>query len=216
MMKELDFDIKKNPFSNFLISRFSMSSRINVQNAWDYSKENNLSFFIVSLGCLLCSLNSVPELRRRIINGKSFEFDEIAGITPIMNNDESVFEEMRVSPPKKYESFKSWHDNVANLRDSILDGSRPGFSIEMTKRDTEPIANFSCIPWVDFDTLVNCVSESHQIQPLITWGKVSDNGKMSVAIAFNHIFVYGKHIGQFYDNAQKYFNKPYNISNIND
>lgn len=208
MMKELDFNIKESPFSDFFTSRFSMSFRIDVQNAWEYSEDNNLSFFILSLGCLLCGLNSIPELRRRIINGKAFEFDKIDAVTPIMDEDESVFEEMRVSPPKESESLKNWHDNVVGIRDSILEGKVSGFSIETTKRDSEPIANFSCIPWVDFNTLVNCISEPHQIQPLITWGRVSEDKEMSVAIAFSHIFVYGKHIGKFQYNTQEYFNKP--------
>ncbi|MBF4469750.1 MAG: chloramphenicol acetyltransferase [Methanobrevibacter arboriphilus] len=207
-MKELDFNIKESPFSDFFTSRFSMSFRIDVQNAWEYSEDNNLSFFILSLGCLLCGLNSIPELRRRIINGKAFEFDKIDAVTPIMDEDESVFEEMRVSPPKESESLKNWHDNVVGIRDSILEGKVSGFSIETTKRDSEPIANFSCIPWVDFDTLVNCISEPHQIQPLITWGRVSEDKEMPVAIAFSHIFVYGKHIGKFQYNTQEYFNKP--------
>lgn len=213
MMKELDFNISESPFSDFFTSRYSMSFRIDIQKAWEYSKDNDLSFFIVSLACLLCGLNSVPELRRRIIGGKAFEFDKIDGITPIMNEDESVFEEMRVSPPTESESFENWHDKVVDIRDSILEGKTKGFSIGMTKRDIEPIANFSCIPWVDFDTLVNCISEPHQIQPLITWGKVSENKKMPVAIAINHIFVYGKHIGQFQNNTQKYFNNPNTIHN---
>lgn len=211
MMKELDFDLKDSPFSNFFTSRCSISARINVKNVLNFCNEKNLSFFVLSLGCLLSGLNSVPELRRRILNGKAIEFDKLDAIVPIMDKDESIFEEMRVSPPKKSESLKEWHDRVINLRDSILNGNKQGFSLEITKRDIEPIGNFSCIPWVDFDTLSNCILEPHQVQPLITWGKVSNN-KMSVAIAFNHIFVYGRQIGHFYDNVQEYFNNPETIS----
>lgn len=214
MMKELDFNVNDSPFSNFFTSRTSMSARINVKNALSFCKENDLSFFIISLGCLLAGLNSVPELRRRIVDDKAVEFDELDAITPIMDADELIFEEIRVSPPKESESLKNWHDRVINLRDSVLNGNKSNFSIETTERDTEPVANFSCVPWVDFDTIFNCISEPHQIQPLITWGKVSNN-KMSIAIAFNHIFVYGRQIGHFYDNVQEYFNDPSNISKNN-
>lgn len=207
-MKEIDFDINQSPFSNFFTSRFSISSKVDAQYAWDFAKENDLSFFIVSLSCLLRGLNSVPELRRRIIDSKAVEYDQLDAITPIMDKNEKNWGEMRVSPLNKNESLKQWHDRVINLRDSILNGDEPVFSIPMTQRETEPIANFSCIPWVDFDTLVTCISEPHQIQPLITWGKISDKGKMSVALTFNHIFVFGRQVGQFYDEVQKYFNNP--------
>ncbi len=210
-MKELDFDINKSPFSNFFTSRFSISARIDAKFAWDYACENDLSFFILSLGCLLKGLNSVPELRRRIIDGKAIEFDSLDGVTPIMNKNEENWTEMRVSLPTKNESLKEWHDNVIAIRDSILNGEKSGFSIPMAERDREPIANFSCIPWIDFDTVVTCIEEPHQIQPLVSWGKISEDGKMSVAISANHIFVNGKELGKFYDNISKCFN---NIESI--
>lgn len=76
----------------------------------------------------------------------------------------------------------------------------------MNKRDIEPIANFSCIPWIDFNEITSPIASPHQCQPLITWGKVDENKKMSLAIATTHIFVYGEHIASFYENAQKNFN----------
>ncbi len=205
MFKKLDFNVKESPFYNFSSSRYSISSKINVQFAWNYCKENDLSFFIVSLGCLLAGLNDVKELRRRIIDDTAIEFDTLDAITPIMNKDKSIFKEIRVSSFKEDESLKSWHDKVLKLKEDTLNGHVPDFSVDTMKRDIEPIANFSCIPWIDFDTMTNCIATPHQIQPLITWGKVYD-GKMSVSISVNHIFVYGEHLGQFYNKIQRYFN----------
>ena len=82
----------------------------------------------------------------------------------------------------------------------------------MEKRDEINIANFSCIPWVDFDMITSAIVTSTQIQPLITWGKVNKNYEMSVAITVSHIFVNGRELGYFYDNAQKEFdNEIFNI-----
>jgi len=77
----------------------------------------------------------------------------------------------------------------------------------MEKRDFTNIANFSCIPWVDFDSITNCVLNNHQIQPLITWGKVNKNYEMSISITVSHIFVNGQDLAYFYKNAEKEFNK---------
>ena len=203
-MKEISFNLKESPFSDFFTSRLSISARIDVNKTWEYTKENDLSFFIVSLGFLLKSLNSVPELRRRIINNKIIEFKELNGITPII--DEDNFLEMEVPAPLKNESINKWYNRVLKIQESLLDNYDLSYSVEMDKRDTEPIANFSCIPWVDFESIDNAIATPHQMQPLVTWGKVSPKGDMTVTLATNHIFVYGKQMGEFYEKTQEYFN----------
>ena len=84
-MKKIDFDLSNNPFINFHCSRYSMSSRIDVKKAYDYSKENGYSFFILSLACLIKAANSIPQFKRRIINNEVIEFDSVDGVTPIMD-----------------------------------------------------------------------------------------------------------------------------------
>ena len=69
-MKEIEFNLKENPFINFQSSRYSISAKINVEKMWKYSKENNCSFFVLALGCLMNSVNSIPELKRRIVDNK--------------------------------------------------------------------------------------------------------------------------------------------------
>ena len=86
-----------------------------------------------------------------------------------------------------------------------MDGKSEGFSLEMEKRDLTNIANFSCIPWVDFDMITNCVVDGMAIQPLITWGKVNEDFEMSISITVSHIFVNGRELADFYINAQKEF-----------
>ncbi|MDR0911139.1 MAG: chloramphenicol acetyltransferase [Methanobrevibacter sp.] len=212
VMKEIDFDFKSSPFLNFFTSRVSVSARVNIENALKFTKENNLSFFIVSLGCLLYGLNSVDELRRRIINDKTIEFSEIDGITPIMAEDNDIWGEIRVLPPNKFKSIFKWHEYVVKTRDSFLNNEISSCEIPMSDRDTEPIANFSCVPWIDFDAINSCIAEPHQIQPLVTWGKFSKDFQMPVAITFSHIFVFGKQIADFYNEAQRAFDNPLIIS----
>ena len=199
-MKKIDFDLKNNPFIKFHSTRYSMSARINVEKLWKYSKENDYSFFILSLGCLINGVNSVPNLKKRIIDGEAVEYDYLDGVTPIMNEDSEIYNEMRVKPPK---DILKWHDYVQELKSDILTGKKEGFSLDMTQRDYTNIANFSCIPWVDFDMITSGEVNGHAIQPLITWGKVNENYEMSVAITVSHIFVHGRDLAHFYENTQK-------------
>ena len=205
-MKEIEFNLDENPFINFQSTRYSMSARVNVEKLWNWCHENGKSFFIMSLGCLMNAVNSVDELKRRIIDNKAVEFNYLDGVTPIMNEDEGIYCEMKVKTPQEFENIIQWHDYVKDLSADILSGKSESFFIEMEKRDLTNIANFSCIPWVDFDMITNCTVEGKAIQPLITWGKVNENFEMSVSITVSHIFVNGRELGYFYENAQREFN----------
>ena len=114
---------------------------------------------------------------------------------------------MRVRTPQEFDDIFQWHDYVKNLSGEILSGENEDFNLDMMKRDFTNIANFSCIPWVDFDMITNCVVSGSAVQPLITWGKVNENNEMSVAITVNHIFVNGRELGYFFENAKKEFNE---------
>ena len=205
-MREIEFNLDENPFINFQSARYSMSARVNVEKLWNWCHENGKSFFIMSLGCLMNAVNSVDELKRRIIDNKAVESDYLDGVTPIMNENEGIYCEMKVKTPQEFENIIQWHDYVKDLSEDILSGKIESFFIEMEKRDLTNIANFSCIPWVDFDMITNCTVEGKAIQPLITWGKVNENFEMSVSITVSHIFVNGRELGYFYENAQREFN----------
>ena len=202
-MREIEFNLDENPFIDILTSRYSMSARVNVKKLWDFTHENDKSFFVMSLGCLMNAVNSVSQLKRRIINDKAIEFDYLEGTCPIMDENNDIYREMRVETPQNFSDIFKWHDYVKDLSSKILSDESEAFNLEMHLRDFENIANFSCIPWVDFDTLTTCIVSHNQIQPLITWGKVNDDYEMSVAITVNHIFVNGRELGIFYQNLQK-------------
>lgn len=205
-MREIEFNLKENPFINFLSARYAMSARINVEKLWNWCHDNDKSFYVMSLGCLLNATNSVPQLKRRIIDEKAIEYDYLDGVTPIMDEDNDIYREMRVKTPQEFSEIIEWHDYVRELISDILNQKNDGFVCEMEDRDKTNIVNLSCIPWVDFDMITNCVVDGSAIQPLITWGKVNKNYEMSVSITVSHIFVNGRELGYFYENAQKEFN----------
>ena len=206
-MREIEFNLNENPFTNFLSSRYAMSARVDVEKMWKWCHENDKSFFVMSLGCLMNAVNSVPALKRRIIDGKAIEYDYVEGVSPIMDEGEEIYKEMRVETPQNFSDIIEWHDYVKDLSRDILDGKKEGFNLKMQERDLTNIVNFSCIPWVDFDMITNCVVNGSAVQPLVTWGCVNKDYEMSVAITVNHIFVNGRELGNFYENAKKEFNE---------
>ena len=204
-MKEIEFDLENNPFINFLSSRYTMSARVNVENLWIKSKEQDLSFFVMSLGALMNALNDIPQMRRRIIDGKVIEFESLDAVCPIMDKDETVFKEIRIEGPQRFYNILKWHDYVVDYQLNVLEGVDKAFDVDTMERDKINIANFSCIPWVDFDSITNATAAGNVIQPLITWGKVNENYEMTVSITVSHIFVNGLELAKFYKNAQENF-----------
>ena len=204
-MKEIEFDLENNPFINFLSSRYTMSARVNVENLWIKSKEQDLSFFVMSLGAVMNALNDVPEMRRRIIDGKVIEFESLDAVCPIMDKEETVFKEIRIEGPQRFYNILKWHDYVVDYQLNVLEGVDKAFDVDTMERDKINIANFSCIPWVDFDSITNATAAGNAIQPLITWGKVNENYEMTVSITVSHIFVSGLELAKFYKNAQENF-----------
>ena len=204
-MKEIDFDLENNPFINFLSSRYTMSARVNVENLWIKSKEQDLSFFVMSLGALMNALNDIPQMRRRIIDGKVIEFESLDAVCPIMDKEETVFKEIRIEGPQRFYNILKWHDYVVDYQLNVLEGVDKAFEVDTLERDKINIANFSCIPWVDFDSITNATAAGNAIQPLITWGKVNENYEMTVSITVSHIFVNGLELAKFHKNAQENF-----------
>ena len=204
-MKEIEFDLENNPFINFLSSRYTMSARVNVENLWIKSKEQDLSFFVMSLGALMNALNDIPQMRRRIIDGKVIEFESLDAVCPIMDKEETVFKEIRIEGPQRFYNILKWHDYVVDYQLNVLEGVDKAFDLDTMERDKINIANFSCIPWVDFDSITNATAAGNAIQPLITWGKVNENYEMTVSITVSHIFVNGLGLAKFYKNAQENF-----------
>lgn len=204
-MKEIEFDLENNPFINFLSSRYTMSARVNVENLWIKSKEQDLSFFVMSLGALMNALNDIPQMRRRIIDGKVIEFESLDAVCPIMDKEETVFKEIRIEGPQRFYNILKWHDYVVDYQLNVLEGVDKAFDVDTMERDKINVANFSCIPWVDFDSITNATAAGNAIQPLITWGKVNENYEMTVSITVSHIFVNGLELAKFYKNAQENF-----------
>lgn len=206
-MREIEFDLENNPFINFLSARYAISARVNVEKLWNWCHDNDKSFFVMSLGCLMNAVNSVPQLKRRIIGDKVIEYDYLEALSPIMDEGNEIYREMRVKIPQEFDDVLQWHDYVKEMSSDILSGKMEGYFIEMEERDRTNVANFSCIPWVDFDMLTNCTVDARAAQPLVTWGKVNDDYEMSVSITVSHIFVNGRELANFYENAQREFDE---------
>ena len=206
--KELDIKVDKLPFKDFLTSRYSMTVRVNAQNTYDYSKNNNLPFFNMTSACILEAINEIPEFKRRIIDDKVYEYEKINAVSPIMQDDYSI-REIEILPLSEHESLEEYNSYIENKKENIEDNQ---FLVEPSLRDMLPICNLSCIPWINFDSMTNIIASSNQLMPVISWGKLVD-GKIPVSLTASHVFIFGYHFRLFYEKIENYLDNPELIIN---
>ena len=201
--KILEISVSKLPFLDFFCSRYSMTVKIKAINTYNFAKKNNIPFFNLTLACLLEAINKIPEFKRRIIDNKVIEYENLNAVTPILQKDNSI-REIEIFPLSNFKSFNELNEYVQYKKNNI---EKEQYSKEPSIRDNEPIANFSCIPWLDFDSMTNVIYSPHQIMPCISWGKLN-NDNISISLTASHIFIFGFHFKLFYEYSEKYLNNP--------
>ncbi|WP_323737215.1 CatA-like O-acetyltransferase [Methanosphaera sp. ISO3-F5] len=200
---ELDIKVEELPFQDFLTSRYSMTVRVNAQKTYTYSKKNNIPFFNMTASCILEAINEIPEFKRRIIDGKVYEYEKINAISPIMQEDHSI-REIEIPPLSELGSLEKYNEYIENKKKNIENNQ---FLVEPSLRDILPICNLSCIPWINFDSMTNIIASPNQLMPVIAWGKLVD-GKIPISLTASHVFIFGYHFKLFYEKVEQYLEHP--------
>ena len=195
--KETDIKYENLVFPDFACSKYSMTVKVDASKLYEHSKKNNIRFFNLTLACLITALNEVPELRRRIINKQVVEYENISGLTPILQEDKTI-KEIEMPPPYYYNSFKDWNDYLEYKKQNIEKEE-----VHITHQG-RAYANFSCIPWIHFESMTNIVFRPYSTYQNISLGKMFD-GKIPISLTASHNILSGYHFKLFYDSIEKYF-----------
>ena len=200
--KITNIKIEDLPFADFLTSRYSMTVRVNAKESYELAKKENLSFFNLTTACILEGLNEIPEFKYRIKNNKVIEYEKINAVSPIMQKDHTI-REIEIKPVNEFKNIFKWNEYVENKKNDIENNQ---YLVEPMMRDAAPIANLSCIPWLDFDSMTNIIASSNQIMLVITWGKLT-NGKLPISLTASHVFIFGWHFKLFYEKIEENLTK---------
>lgn len=213
-MKEIDvlnLDRKKTYewFNSFSNPTYGVNVRIDVSNVVRYSKENNISFFILFLYLITKSMNEVKEMRMRFVGGKPVIFESINPAVTVMTKNE-VFENVNLN---YYEEFNKFYNEGKKLIDEAKNE-------EVLKKTSYNECNrwdyyyITCLPWLDFNSVTHPIplDKSSLSVPRICWGKyILENNKymMSLNITVSHTFVDGFHLYKVIRNLEENVLKLY-------
>lgn len=205
-MKEIDINTwnRKQHFEHFSKLKdpyFAVTIPVDVTKAYQFSKDENISFFGVYLHDCMKAINSVENFRYRIVDSKVVDYDVIHASATIM----------RVNKTFGF-SFIDFNENLEvflkNLKDEKL-------RIENSNALFPPKNGLDCIhcsamPWMHFTGHKEPVSGENESVPKLAFSKVLEhNGemKMNVSINVNHALVDGYHLALFAEAFQNNLNK---------
>ena len=179
---------------------FAVTIACDVTKAYNFSKENNISFFGKYLHDCMKAINEIDNLKLRIENNKIVEYDVIHASATIMRSDKTFGF-----------SFIEFDNDLSVFLKNI---SSEKLRIENTTDLYPPKNGLNCIhcsamPWLNFTGHKEPVSGKLDSVPKFAFSKVSnlkDTLNMNVSINVNHALVDGYHVGEFFEKFQKYLN----------
>lgn len=200
-----------NFFKSFSDSTYSCSVRMDVTKLVEHSKSTGQSFFIDMLYIVVNALNSIDEMRMRIVDGKPVIFEDINPACTVMTKS-GFFDNARFENNKDFESFyRISKEKIENIKNEL----------ELNQNDFNPqeVWNeyyITCLPWIDITQFTNPIPDSIESQciPRICWGKYTkenDKYKMTLNITASHIFVDGYPLSKAFMKIQELLDDVENI-----
>ena len=197
---------RKVPFENFIKYTnpiFSLSTRLDVTQLYDYCRKTKTSFFANFLFAAVSVLNEIEEFRLRIADDKVVLYDSIDPNYIVLTN-KNVIQTCR---SKMTSDYKKFYDGVRRDIEAAKNGQSVGKTFNAAKEND--CYYISCLSWVDLQSMSNPYDlkdkESSSI-PRLTWGKfVDENGrkKMFMDIAAHHALMDGEPVCRAFVNLQK-------------
>ena len=190
-------------FKSFSNSTYSMNVRMDVTNLFKHVKENNESFFIDLLYIVLKGLNSIDEMRMRLVDDTPVLYEEINPAFTVMTNT-GTFENVRFNNCNDFEKFYQ-------IAAEHIENAKKQTQIKKENYNPENCYNefyITCVPWVDFTQVTHPIPDdiASQCIPRICWGKyVEQNEKyeLTLNITVSHIFVDGYPLAQTFKIIQE-------------
>ncbi len=180
-------------FGSLAYPYVGFTANVDVTNPIRFAKERGASTFLAVLYVTVQAVNSVPELRQRVVDGQIVEYDFCNASYTVALPDKTFcncYTEGRMS----IEEF--FADAKARQEEALM---HPGF--RNPKEDATGLIFTSCAPWVAFTQCVQPAPIPADYNPRIIFGKYIKEGDrtlMPLHIQCNHALVDGYHLSEFY------------------
>ncbi len=190
-----------NFFKGFSEPFFGLTVDVDCTIAYDFCKQNEVSFFLFYLHRSLLAANKIENFKYRIHNDEVYVYDHI-NASPTINRPNGTFGF----------SYMPFQENFANfIKEAKLEIDRVQSTNSLIPATSgENVIHYSSIPWIKFTSLSHSRHfEFEDSCPKITFGKMTNNGakkEMPMSIHAHHALIDGSHIGEYIDLFQELLN----------
>lgn len=191
-------------FKQFSNPFFGIVTEVDCTKAFDFAKENHISFFSSYMHKSMRAVNQVEEFKYRIINDEVVVFDVIHAGTTIGREDGTF----GLAFVHFSEGFATFNKNMQAEIEAVKNSKGLRLNNEDVKYD---LVRHSTLPWSTFTGLLHPTrNDSSESVPKITFGKAfKREGKrfLPVSIEANHALADGFHIAKYLENFQRFLNE---------
>lgn len=192
-------------YQSFANPNYNVSVSADVKPLYRFAKENGHSFFLLTLFAISRALNEVPEMRQRFLDKDTIaEYEVVHPSCPLTRDGSDLF--VQVLLPYK-PTFREFRESAQPIIDDVRCG-------KITASDFIERPNLfcaSCVPWFESLGVAAADYSFNQAEQIITWFKMSEDGKITISGRFNHSFTDGIHLGRFFNGIQENFRNPENL-----
>lgn len=187
-------------FSKMASPYFGIVTEVDCTDAYDFSKNNGLSFFAHYFHKSMIAANSVEEFRYRIVDEEVVLYDQIhAGAT--VGRDDGTFGFIFVHFSDDFSVFNA---ELQNEITAVKNSTGLRLNNDDIKKD---LIRHSTLPWSYFSGLLHPTPlDPHESVPKITFGKFQvREGRtfLPVSIEAHHGLVDGFHIAKYLNEFQQ-------------
>lgn len=162
-------------------------------------KARGWSFYLAFLHAATFAADGVPELRRRILDGRIVEYDACpSSHTELLDNGAYCYCTLRHDRGLPLEAWLAYAEQTRKA-------CREKASIA---EDEDVLSEYfiSALPWLPYTGLIQPVAGGDESNPRISWGKFEPDAqgrcRMPVSILAHHALADGLHLSRFYENLE--------------
>lgn len=187
-------------FSKMASPYFGFTTEVDCTNAYDFAKANQISFFAYYMHKSMVAVNTVDELKLRIVDNQIALYDTIHAGTTIGRQDDT-FGFAFIPFSENFEVFNTEMQReiseVQNSKGIRLNNGELG----------KDLIRHSTIPWNSFSAILHPTPlDKTESVPKITFGKFSiKNGRkyLPVSVEAHHGLADGLHLSKYLEEFQR-------------
>jgi chloramphenicol O-acetyltransferase type A len=205
-MQKLDLSTYKRrglfaAFKDRDIPFFSTSSHIDITGLKKFADAHRCGFFLSISFLITRSVNLVPELRHRVIDGDLFEFQKVdPGFTVLMEDETFSFCDSRYFD--SFEAYRRYSEiKIQEVRECP----------DRNTGEKHHMFFITNLPWFSFTSMVHPYDRQYGYIPVVSIGKYFQQGGrllLPIGIQVNHALVDGIHVGKFYQQLSDMCESP--------